>query len=181
WVGAMRSPFHGEGGPELRAAVAAVTARLTAALGAGPDNRRFAAPDNTRFAAPDNTRFAAPDNTRLSLPAERYLGGLLDVALEGGGAGPGRRRQAHLGVVVDHDGLPGTVRAGVGEGLEAARVSAVVPPRGAAGQVDTVDTQPVVLGEQLARVVDGDGRQQLALLRRGQQPSGQQGAVEPGD
>src|SRR5262249_5465545 len=123
WLAAIPIPFHVEGGPELRAAVAAVTARLTAALGAAPDNTRvaapdntrFAAPDNTRFAAPDNTRFAAPDNTRLSLPAERYLGGLLDVALEGGGAGPGRRRQTHLEVVVDHDGLPGTVRACIAE------------------------------------------------------------------
>jgi predicted DNA-binding transcriptional regulator YafY len=33
-------PFHVEGGPELHAAVAAVTARLTAALGAAPDNER---------------------------------------------------------------------------------------------------------------------------------------------
>jgi predicted DNA-binding transcriptional regulator YafY len=33
WLAAIPIPFHVEGGPELRAAVAAVTARLTAALG----------------------------------------------------------------------------------------------------------------------------------------------------
>ena len=32
WLAAIPIPFHVEGGPELRAAVAAVTARLTAAL-----------------------------------------------------------------------------------------------------------------------------------------------------
>jgi hypothetical protein len=34
WLAAIPVPFHVEGGPELRAAVAAVAARLTAALGA---------------------------------------------------------------------------------------------------------------------------------------------------
>ena len=34
WLAAIPVPFHIDGGPELRAAVAAVTARLTAALGA---------------------------------------------------------------------------------------------------------------------------------------------------
>jgi hypothetical protein len=37
WLAAIPIPFHVDGGPELRAAVAAVTARLTAALGAPPD------------------------------------------------------------------------------------------------------------------------------------------------
>jgi hypothetical protein len=36
WLAAIPIPFHVEGGPELRAAVAAFTARLTAALGAPP-------------------------------------------------------------------------------------------------------------------------------------------------
>ena len=40
WLAAIPVTFHVEGGPELRAAVAAVTARLTAALGASPDNQR---------------------------------------------------------------------------------------------------------------------------------------------
>jgi predicted DNA-binding transcriptional regulator YafY len=40
WLAAIPIPFHVEGGPELRAAVAAVTARLTAALSAPPDNER---------------------------------------------------------------------------------------------------------------------------------------------
>ena len=43
-----------------------------------------------------------------------------------------------------------------------------MPPRGAAGQLNAVDTQPVVLGEQLAGVVNGDGGQQLSLLHGGQ-------------
>jgi predicted DNA-binding transcriptional regulator YafY len=38
WLAAIPVRFHVEGGPELRAAVAAVTERLTAALGAPPDN-----------------------------------------------------------------------------------------------------------------------------------------------
>ena len=38
WLAAIPIPFHVEGGPELRAAVAAVAARLTAALGTWPDN-----------------------------------------------------------------------------------------------------------------------------------------------
>ena len=33
WLAAIPVPFHVEGGPELRAAVAAVTAQLRAALG----------------------------------------------------------------------------------------------------------------------------------------------------
>jgi hypothetical protein len=33
WLAAIPIPFHVEGGPELRAAVAAVTERLTVALG----------------------------------------------------------------------------------------------------------------------------------------------------
>jgi predicted DNA-binding transcriptional regulator YafY len=40
WLAAIPIPFHVEGGPELRSAVAAVTARLTAALGAPPDSER---------------------------------------------------------------------------------------------------------------------------------------------
>jgi predicted DNA-binding transcriptional regulator YafY len=38
WLAAIPITFHVEGGPELRAAVADVTARLTAALGAPPDS-----------------------------------------------------------------------------------------------------------------------------------------------
>jgi len=38
WLAAIPIPFHVQGGPELRAAVSAVTARLTAALGAPADN-----------------------------------------------------------------------------------------------------------------------------------------------
>ena len=38
WLAAIPIPFHVQGGPELRTAVAAVTARLTAALGAPADN-----------------------------------------------------------------------------------------------------------------------------------------------
>jgi predicted DNA-binding transcriptional regulator YafY len=38
WLAAIPIPFHVEGGPELRAAVSAVAARLAAALGAPPDN-----------------------------------------------------------------------------------------------------------------------------------------------
>jgi len=38
WLAAIPIPFHVEGGPELRAAVAAAVARLTAALGTRPDN-----------------------------------------------------------------------------------------------------------------------------------------------
>lgn len=38
WLAAIPIAFHVEGGPELRAAVAAVTARLTAALGAPADS-----------------------------------------------------------------------------------------------------------------------------------------------
>ena len=41
WLAAIPLTFHVEGGPELRAAVAAVTARLTAALGAPPENERL--------------------------------------------------------------------------------------------------------------------------------------------
>ena len=40
WLAAIPIRFHVEGGPELRAAVAAVAERLTAALGAAPDNKR---------------------------------------------------------------------------------------------------------------------------------------------
>lgn len=40
WLAAIPVTFHVEGGPELRAAVAAVAERLTAALGASPDNQR---------------------------------------------------------------------------------------------------------------------------------------------
>jgi predicted DNA-binding transcriptional regulator YafY len=46
WLAAIPIPFHVEGGPELHAAVAALTARLTAALGPAPDNRR--PPQNRR-------------------------------------------------------------------------------------------------------------------------------------
>ena len=41
WLAAIPIPFHVEGGPELRAAVAAVAERLTAALGAAPGNERL--------------------------------------------------------------------------------------------------------------------------------------------
>jgi hypothetical protein len=37
WLAAIPIRFHVEGGPELRAAVAAVAERLTVALGAGQD------------------------------------------------------------------------------------------------------------------------------------------------
>jgi predicted DNA-binding transcriptional regulator YafY len=40
WLAAIPVRFHVEGGPELRAAVAAVAGRLTAALGTAPDNER---------------------------------------------------------------------------------------------------------------------------------------------
>ena len=40
WLASIPIPFYVEGGPELRAAVAAVTARLTAALGACPARSR---------------------------------------------------------------------------------------------------------------------------------------------
>ena len=40
WLAAIPITFHVEGGPELRAAVADVTARLTAALGATPPDER---------------------------------------------------------------------------------------------------------------------------------------------
>ena len=40
WLAAIPVRFHVEGGPELRAAVAAVAARLAAALGAAPDDER---------------------------------------------------------------------------------------------------------------------------------------------
>jgi predicted DNA-binding transcriptional regulator YafY len=41
WLAAIPVPFRVEGGPELRAAVETVTARLAAALGAAPDNERW--------------------------------------------------------------------------------------------------------------------------------------------
>src|ERR1700688_35 len=41
WLAAIPIPFHVAGGPELRAAVAAVTERLTAALGAAPGNEHL--------------------------------------------------------------------------------------------------------------------------------------------
>jgi predicted DNA-binding transcriptional regulator YafY len=41
WLAAIPITFHVEGGPELRAAVADVAARLTAALGAPPDSERL--------------------------------------------------------------------------------------------------------------------------------------------
>jgi hypothetical protein len=40
WLAAIPIRFHVEGGPELRAAVAAAAEQLTAALGAAPDNQR---------------------------------------------------------------------------------------------------------------------------------------------
>ena len=40
WLAAIPVRCHVEGGPELRAAVAAVTERLTAALGTAPGNER---------------------------------------------------------------------------------------------------------------------------------------------
>jgi hypothetical protein len=52
WLAAIPIPFHVVGGPELRAAVAAVTERLTAALGAAPGAAEGAAPG----AAPGNER-----------------------------------------------------------------------------------------------------------------------------
>src|SRR5262249_18677108 len=86
---------------------------------------------------PRAERFSpSPDRgpgSALSLPAECDFGGLLDVALESGGACPAfRRRDAHLVIVVDDNGLAVAVWAGVGEGLEP-EDSAVVAPRGAAG------------------------------------------------
>ncbi|HYB17318.1 MAG TPA: WYL domain-containing protein [Streptosporangiaceae bacterium] len=44
WLAAIPITFHVEGGPELRAAVADVAARLTAALGAAPDRGRSPRP-----------------------------------------------------------------------------------------------------------------------------------------
>jgi predicted DNA-binding transcriptional regulator YafY len=44
WLAAIPITFHVEGGPELRAAVADVAARLTAALGAPPDSERLQDP-----------------------------------------------------------------------------------------------------------------------------------------
>jgi predicted DNA-binding transcriptional regulator YafY len=41
WLAAIPIRFHVKGGPELRAAVAAVAERLTAALSAAPDNERL--------------------------------------------------------------------------------------------------------------------------------------------
>ncbi len=41
WLAAIPIPFHVAGGPELRAAVAAVTERLTVALEAGPGSERL--------------------------------------------------------------------------------------------------------------------------------------------
>jgi predicted DNA-binding transcriptional regulator YafY len=41
WLAAIPVRFHVEGGPELRAAIAAVAERLTAALGAAPDGERL--------------------------------------------------------------------------------------------------------------------------------------------
>jgi hypothetical protein len=41
WLAAIPIPFYVAGGPELRAAVMAVTERLTAALGAAPGNERL--------------------------------------------------------------------------------------------------------------------------------------------
>jgi len=40
WLAAIPTRFHVKGGPELRAAVAAVAGRLTAAPGPAPDNKR---------------------------------------------------------------------------------------------------------------------------------------------
>ena len=40
WLAAIPIRFHVDGGPELRAAVAALAERLTAALGAAPGNER---------------------------------------------------------------------------------------------------------------------------------------------
>ena len=51
WLAAIPIPFQVEGGPELRAAVAAVARRLTAAL---------AAPTDTSLAAPTDTREPTP-------------------------------------------------------------------------------------------------------------------------
>ena len=41
WLAAIPIRFHVKGGPGLRAAVAAVAERLTAALSAAPDNKRI--------------------------------------------------------------------------------------------------------------------------------------------
>ena len=46
WLAAIPIPFHVAGGPELRAAVAAVTDRLTAALGAAPGHERAPGKDH---------------------------------------------------------------------------------------------------------------------------------------
>ena len=45
WLAAIPIRFHVEGGPELRAAVAALTERLTAALSAPPGNERIVGPE----------------------------------------------------------------------------------------------------------------------------------------
>jgi hypothetical protein len=46
WLAAIPLTFHVEGGPELRAAVAALTTRLTAALGAPPEDCRSSGGDS---------------------------------------------------------------------------------------------------------------------------------------
>ncbi len=52
WLAAIPIHFHVEGGPELRAAVAAVTGRLTAALGAAPGNERSQRKDHDPASLP---------------------------------------------------------------------------------------------------------------------------------
>jgi hypothetical protein len=63
WLAAIPIPLHVEGGPELRAAVVAVTARLTAALGAPPDNE----PSQTKHQEPGVT--VPADSKSRPLPA----------------------------------------------------------------------------------------------------------------
>jgi len=63
WLAAIPIRFHVEGGPELRAAVAAVAERLTAALGAAPDDQR--SPGTTSKAA---SRSRAPGSKSPAVP-----------------------------------------------------------------------------------------------------------------
>jgi hypothetical protein len=52
WLAAIPIPFHVAGGPELRAAVAEVTKRLTAALGTAPSNERLPRKDHQPASLP---------------------------------------------------------------------------------------------------------------------------------
>ena len=69
WLAAIPIPFHVAGGPELRAAVAAVTERLAAALSA--------APATERLASNPSPLIAAARETQRSVPSARRSGGLV--------------------------------------------------------------------------------------------------------